>query len=230
MTPTTPTNLPATPARARRTSYGARTGRGRTVLAVALLAALPALGGCGIRSTTVPVDAGPAPSRVSCAVPRASNAPETDAVIREVYLVCSNQTAPVKRSVPLRQGRFDRLSQARELLAQLQRSPLSGEAQAGFSTAVPGNLAVLGPHKGDPKEALRLNQALDELPSFALAQIVCTLTGDAAVTSDHSVVLGDDASAARLRRFTCTPDLRTRPEAADSAGTAVTPAPGTDQG
>jgi hypothetical protein len=193
----------------------------RTALAVALLAALPLAGGCGIRTTTVPVDAGPAPSRVSCAAPRAGSAPEPEDVVRQVYLVCSSQTAPVKRGVPLRQGRIDRLSQARELIAQLQRSPLSAEAQAGFSTEVPGGLEVTGPRRGDPKETLRLNQAVDELPSFALAQIVCTLASDASVTLDGSVVLGGNDPDAKPRRYSCTPGLRTRPDAADSAGTAV---------
>jgi hypothetical protein len=191
------------------------------VLTAVLLAVLPLIGGCGIRTTTVPVDAGPAPSRVSCAVPRGSSAPEPDAVMRQVYLVCSMQTAPVKRSVAVRQGQIDRISQVRELVAQLQRSPLAGETQAGFSTAVPGNLEVLGPFRGDPKEALRLSQPVDEMPSFALAQIVCTLAGDATVSSDHSVVLGGDSPQSTLRRYTCTPDLRTRPDAADTAGTLV---------
>jgi hypothetical protein len=190
-------------------------------LAAVLLAGLPLAGGCGIRTTTVPVDAGPAPSRVSCAAPRTGGAPESDAIVRQVYLVCSMQTAPVKRSVPQRQGRVDRLSQVRELVAQLQRSPLSAETQAGFSTEVPGSLEVTGPYRDDPKEALRLNQAVDELPSFALAQIVCTLAADLAVTADGTVVLGGNDQDSRLRRYSCTPDLRTRPDAADSAGTAV---------
>lgn len=190
-------------------------------LAAVLCTALPLIGGCGIRTTTVPVDAGPAPSRVSCAAPRAGGAPETDTVARQVYLVCSMQTAPVKRSVPLRQSRTDRLTQVRELVAQLQRSPLSAETQAGFSTEVPGSLEVIGPYRDDPKETLRLNQAVDELPSFALAQIVCTLTADTSVTADGSVVLGGDDPDSKPRRYSCTPDLRTRPDAADSAGTAV---------
>ncbi|WP_188279232.1 hypothetical protein [Streptomyces sp. CBMA29] len=193
----------------------------KVLAATVLLAALPLIGGCGIRTTTVPVDAGPAPSRVSCAVPRDGKAPETDTAVRQVYLVCSMQTTPVKRSVTLRPGRIDRLTQVRELVAQLQRSPLSAEAQAGFSTEVPGSLEILGPFKGDPENALRLNQAVDELPSFALAQIVCTLADDPSVTGDGGVVLGGDDPDSKLRRYTCTPDLRTRPDAADSAGTAV---------
>ncbi|SFE83307.1 hypothetical protein SAMN05216251_105371 [Actinacidiphila alni] len=191
------------------------------VLAAVLLAALPLLGGCGIRTTTVPVDAGPAPSRVSCAVPPIGEASQADAVVRQVYLVCSSQTAPIKRSVALRQGRFDRLSQVRELLAQLQRSPLSAEARAGFSTEVPGSLEIAGPYRDDPKETLRLNQAVDELPSFALAQIVCTLAADTSVSADGTVVLAGDDPDTAPRRYSCTADLRSRGDAADSAGTAV---------
>lgn len=189
--------------------------------AAVLLALLPLVGGCGIRTTTVPVDAGPAPSRVSCAVPRDSTATDPDTFVRQVYLVCSMQATAVKRSIPLRQTKIDRLSQVRELIAQLQRSPLSAEAQAGFSTEVPGSLEVLGPYKGDPKEALRLNQTVDELPSFALAQIVCTLADDPTFTTDGSVVLGGHDPDSKPRRYACTSDLRTRPDAADSAGTAV---------
>lgn len=189
--------------------------------AAVLLGALPLLGGCGIRTTTVPVDAGPAPSRVSCAVPRVTTSPAQDSVVRQVYLVCGMQTAPLPRAVPVRQGKFDRIDQVRELLAQVQRSPLTAEAKAGFSTAVPGSLLVYGPARNDPPEALRLSQPVDELPSFALAQIVCTLAADALVSPTHTVLLGGSTSGSKLRSYTCTSDLRTRPDAADGAGTVV---------
>lgn len=199
-----------------------RRGRsGTATAAVVLLGALPLLGGCGIRTTTVPVDAGPAPSRVSCAVPGATASPSTDTVVRQVYLVCGMQTAPLSRAVPVRQGKFDRIDQVRELLAQVQRSPLTAEAKAGFSTAVPGSLVVFGPFKGDPAPALRLSQPVDELPSFALAQIVCTLAADPVVSPTHTVLLGGIGSNGKIRSYTCTSDLRTRPDAADGAGTVV---------
>lgn len=198
-----------------------RASRTAAALGAALLSALPLVAGCGIRTTTVPVDAGPAPSRVSCAVPRLAAAPEPDAVVRQVYLVCSMQIAAVKRNVVVRRGLVDRLAQIRELIAQVQRSPLSAEGQAGFSTAVPGALEVDGPRKGDPRDAVRLSQPLDELPSFALAQIVCTLTEDPTVSPTHTVVLGGAAEDSKVRSYTCTPDLRTRPDAADAAGTAL---------
>jgi hypothetical protein len=179
------------------------------------------LAGCGIRTTTVPVDDGPAPSRVACAAPSTPATPEPDAVLRKVYLVCNTQVTPVTRGVLARGGRGDRYGDVRELLAQLQISPRTEETRAGFSTAVPGTLEIAGPGPSDPGNALRLNAEPDELPSFALAQIVCTLAADPAVAPQHEVVLGGPSAAVKLRSYTCTSDLRTRSEAADGAGTAV---------
>jgi hypothetical protein len=193
--------------------------RGRGWVAAAAMAAL--LTGCGIRSTSVPVDAGPAPSRVSCEAPKAPTTPEPNSVIRPVYLVCSMQIAAVSRSVPARDSRFDWTTQATELVAQLQMSPRAGEGKAGFSTAVPGALWITAPAKGDPKDSLRLNQAPDELPSFALAQLVCTLTANPQIAPHRQVILGGPPPDGKLRSYSCTPGLRTDPEAADTAGTAV---------
>lgn len=195
--------------------------RAAAVLGAAVVAVAPLLAGCGIRSTTVPVDAGPAPSRVSCAAPKVPATPEPDAVVRRVYLVCSMQIAPVGRYVPVRDGRIDRVTQVRELISQLQISPRPDETKAGFSTAVPGTLEVTVPIKGDPKDALRLNMPLDELPSFALAQLVCTLTADSLIAPTAKVTLGGPPPDAKLRSYSCTSDLRTRPGAADTAGTPV---------
>lgn len=219
-----------TPGRPGRAADGAAAaGRGRSrgsvrvrrVLAAAVVAMAPLLAGCGIRTTSVPVDAGPAPSRVSCEAPKAPVAAEPDAVVRPVYLVCSMQIAAVRRSVPVRDGKMDWDAQVRELVEQLQMSPRAGESKAGFSTAVPGALWIIGPVKGDPKDALRLNQSPDELPSFALAQLVCTLTANPLIAPDREVVLGGPPPDAKLRSYACTPDLRTDPEAADTAGTPV---------
>ncbi|WP_329135766.1 hypothetical protein OG552_22750 [Streptomyces sp. NBC_01476] len=202
-------------------------GTGRTAVRTAAgslaVVAVALLAGCGIRSTTVPVDAGPAPSRMFCAAPRLPATPPAETVIREVYLVCTGmQVASVQRDVTLRDNaRLTAWSLARELITQLQISPRADETKAGFRTTVPGNnLFLLEPQDGDPKGALRLSEPLDELPSFALAQIVCTLTADALVAPEHAVVLGGP-DGDELRRYTCTSDLRTRPEAADSAGTVV---------
>ena len=67
---------------------------------------------------------------------------------------------------------------------------------------------------------------LDDLPSFALAQIVCTYADTAASGTDRSVVLGGPAgedgpeSGEPLRRFECGTALRTRPEAGGHGGDA----------
>ncbi|MFI2300654.1 hypothetical protein ACH5AL_17665 [Actinacidiphila glaucinigra] len=182
------------------------------------------LAGCGIRTTSVPVDAGPAPSRVSCAVPdeEASASATASASPRglaaRVYLVCSAQVAGVNRSV--RTEGLDQLGVAVLLLRELQRKPRGGESSAGFTTAVQGDLAVEGPRRDDPRESLRISAPLSDLPPFALAQLVCTYAGTGAAAGSGGVLLGgsDDTP---VRRFTCTGDLRTDPEAAETAGTAV---------
>ncbi|MFI1097082.1 hypothetical protein [Streptomyces sp. NPDC020917] len=192
--------------------------------ALVALVLLPLLAGCGIRTTSVPVDAGPAPSRVSCAPPKAAADPDPDTVSRQVYLVCSMQLAPVSRSVPVRDVgnvRTSVSSQATALIRQLEQSPRSAESQAGFSTAVPATTEIAARHGGDPANALRLNQELDDLPSFALAQIVCTLTADSGIAPDGTVLLGGQSPGDPLRTYTCTSDLRTRPDAGDDAGTLV---------
>lgn len=199
-----------------------RASGGLAATGALLLTVLPLAAGCGIRTTSVPVDAGPAPSRVSCAVPKPENSPDvTDAQIERVYLVCGMQTTPVPRTVQVRLRMSGRTEQVRELVAQLQRSVLGAEAKAGFATAVPGTLEVAGPEPGDPADALRLGQPVEDLPSFALAQIVCTIAVSPLASPGHSVVLGGPEPGSKVRRYTCTPDLRTRPQAADTAGAEV---------
>ncbi|MFE0625483.1 hypothetical protein ACFW3D_00770 [Streptomyces sp. NPDC058864] len=197
--------------------------RRRRVPLLALLGVV-LLAGCGIRTTSVPVDAGPAPSRVSCAVPdeeataTATAAASPRGLTARVYLVCSAQVAGVNRSV--RTEGLDRLGTAVLLLHELQNRPRPGESSAGFATAVQGDLAVEGPRRGDPRGSLRLSAPLGDLPPFALAQLVCTYAGTAAGSGDGGVLLGgsDDTP---VHRFTCTGDLRTDPEATETAGTAV---------
>lgn len=222
---------PAAPGSARRW---------RAPLLAVVCAALAA--GCGIRTTSVPVDAGPAPSRVSCAVPDRPRATATATVsasvpasppasgsttapapssaesLATVYLVCSSQVADVHRIVAL--AGLTRLGTAVALLRELQQRLGMAEATAGFGTAVQGDLAVEGPHPGDPRDALRLSAPVSELPPFALAQLVCTYAADPSLSSDGSVVLGGSDDA-KVRRFTCTSALRTDPGAAETAGTAV---------
>ncbi|NSC23540.1 hypothetical protein FM076_21245, partial [Streptomyces albus subsp. chlorinus] len=184
--------------------------------------------GCGIRATSVPVDAGAAPSRVGCVLPEDRERPDgdgADSIVR-LYLVCGSRVSPVEREVRMPDGRSatERLPVARELLEELQRQPGAMEDTAGFETAVPNDLKVSGSRDGDPDEALRLNRSLDALPPFALAQLVCTLADTAAADADEGVVLGgpaDDEAAGPLRRYECDTALRTHPEAAETAGTDV---------
>ncbi|MTE20724.1 hypothetical protein F0L17_16725 [Streptomyces sp. TRM43335] len=183
-----------------------------------------ALGGCGIRSTPVPVDAGGAPSRVPCSAPGAEGEPRPgDGTVRmEVHLVCGGAVAPVERSVPVDgtgTDRETRLATARELLDELGKNPSRAERDAGFGTSVPGGLEVTGPGAGDPAETLRLSRDPGGLPPFALAQIVCTFTGTAAAGRQESVVLGgpEEAGGEPLA-YSCTAALRGSPDAARTAG------------
>lgn len=199
----------------------------RALLGALLLGVLAA--GCGIRSTPVPVDAGAAPSRMSCVQPRDRETGDPSGggnLPVRVYLACGSRVSPVERRVALPDGDDSkRLPVARGLLNALRAQPGSEEEAAGFKTAVPRDLKVRGPAKGDRADALRLNRPLRELPPFALAQIVCTYADTAAAAADRSVVLGGPASdkqaEAALRRFGCDTSLRTNPEAAASAGTPL---------
>lgn len=243
--------------RTRPPGKGAR----RRLVPLALLCALASLTttACGIRATSVPVDAGAAPSRVGCVLPGGKQSPEAGegASAARVYLVCGSRVAPVEREVAMDDGRSSaaRLPVARKLLDELKHQPTPAEEDAGFETAVPENLTISDGLSGDPDEALRLSIPLDELPSFALAQLVCTFADTAAADADNAVVLGgpaEDGSAGDgdgggdgnegtgdggdgtgdgngdgpkagkpLQRFECGTALRTRPEAAETAGTRV---------
>ncbi|MEU4682394.1 hypothetical protein [Streptomyces xinghaiensis] len=214
----TPTPAPAPappPAAAPR-----RPRRGPLTAALAALV-LAGSAGCGIRGTSVPVDAGPAPSRVSCQVsgdprPVPDSGKEAPA---DVYLVCSAQIMRVQRAVRYTDGRAeeDRLRRARDLLAELQTPPSRAEDEGGFSSEVPDGLEVAAPREGDPGDALRLSRIPDELPAYALAQLICTFAGSAAVAGDGSVVLGGP-DGDPLKRYPCTEELRARPEAAQTTG------------
>lgn len=198
-----------------------------TVAGLAVLCAL--LSGCGIRSTSVPVDAGAAPSRVGCVLPgdreKAGEDSKGNLPVR-VYLACGSRVSPVERRVALPDGDdSERLPVARGLLNALQAEPDPEEESAGFKTAVPRDLKVDGAGGDVPPGALRLSMSLDDLPAFALAQIVCTFTDTAASGTERSVILGGPAKGAGadepLRRFECGTALRTRPESAEKAGTPV---------
>ncbi|MEV0374652.1 hypothetical protein AB0I10_33530 [Streptomyces sp. NPDC050636] len=197
--------------------------RTAAVAALALAAA-----GCGIRGTSVPVDAGGAPSRVSCKVPAGDAAPTApDRVRVTVYLVCSSTLAQVERTVSPPKGvpAAARLKAARTLLTELQKQPSPTEDEAGFSSAVPEDLTVEGPRKGDPADALRLSIRPDDLPSFALAQLVCSYGADPALgrtplngaAGPPSAVLGgpgDDVP----QHYDCSADVLANPDIAQNAG------------
>ncbi|MCT2594457.1 hypothetical protein LHJ74_31890 [Streptomyces sp. N2-109] len=191
-----------------------------TALAVGAITVGTAISGCGIRSTPVPVDAGAAPSRVACVVPGSDTVAVPDGATVRVYLVCGSRVAPVERTVQLPENR---MAFARALLDELQEHPGGDEESAGFESAVPRDLEVAPGEDDDPEGTLRLNTPLDDLPSFALAQLVCSYTESGASGDDGSVIIGGPAGpeAKPLQRFACGTALRGSPEAAATAGTPV---------
>lgn len=195
--------------------------------AVAVLAAV-LVSGCGIRATTVPVDASPAPSRVACAVEGGSAVQESTEpdvqVVGEhrVALVCSGRVVDVMRELELDEGESvtSRVSTARTLLAELRQKPSGPEQEAGFTTTVPDGLRVSGPNQEDDSSALRLSQHPNDLPSFTLAQIVCTLADTAIADTNRQVLLGGptDEPNKPLKLYECGTALRTTAETAETAG------------
>ncbi|MFG2195147.1 hypothetical protein [Streptomyces sp. NPDC048639] len=195
----------------------------RPAAAAALTLGMLGATGCGIRGTSVPVDAGAAPSRASCQV--SGEGPGADfagSVPVHVYLVCSTQLLPVDRTVRMPGDRFstDRPALARALLEELQDQPTAAEHEAGFATEVGDDLTVSGAHEGDPEGTVRLSRLPDELPSYALAQIVCTYAETPVAVERGSVVLGGPSDD-EPKRYPCTESLRTRPDVAQTTGTPV---------
>lgn len=201
-----------------------RATRRRAALLLTVVAALLAAG-CGIRGTSVPVDAGAAPSRASCRAPDTGRAAEgAGRVSVRIYLLCTSRILSVNRNAQLseRKAPIERVEVARALLDQLRQPPSASESSAGFSTAVEDWVSVSGPAKGDPDGALRLNRPPEELPSYALAQIICTFVGSAAADEEHKVVLGGpDSDRDPLKRYECTEEMRSRPEVAVNSGVLV---------
>ncbi|MEU6879861.1 hypothetical protein [Streptomyces sp. NPDC046712] len=193
------------------------------MLAAAVVVAALA-SGCGIRTTSVPVDAGPAPSRVPCSVSGDEVATQATGMPVRVFLVCGSQLEAVDRRSPLPEEKVggDPVRTASTLLAQLQSEPSDSEREAGFSTAVKGPLVVTGGHKGDPADTLRLSRQPEDLTPTALAQIVCTFARSAAGAGGETVVLGGPGGYPP-HRYRCTAELRERPESAAPTVTAPTP-------
>lgn len=179
--------------------------------------------GCGIRTTSVPVDAGPAPSRVPCDMPaQDSSAPPEQSLGAEIYLVCNSQLVAVDRTVPVQEAKADRPTLAEALLDELREEPPAPERQAGFATDVPSSLRVGGPRAGDPKDALRLSAQPEDLTAEALAQIVCTYTESEALVQDGTVLLGGPGSYAP-RGYLCTAETKARPKAVPTLGAVRLP-------
>jgi hypothetical protein len=187
-------------------------------MTVRRLMALPLLGlllsGCGIRATQVPTDFGPAPSRVPCSLAGPDVATQSShGVPVQVFLLCEASLVTVDRTVPVPDGTADarrRVIVAQGLLDQLAAAPSAAERSAGYTTDVPGGLSVSGPGPKDPEDTLRLSTPLSRLTSYALAQVVCTLSDSAATEGDGSVILAGPAPDTP-HRYGCTDDVRSRP-------------------
>ncbi|MEW1700218.1 MULTISPECIES: hypothetical protein [unclassified Streptomyces] len=206
----------------RRTS--GRTGTAGALAAVAVAALVT---GCGIRTTSVPVDAGAAPSRVPCSVPGDSATGGTvQGVPVRVFLVCGSQLEMVDRRSPLPEEKAggDLVRMARGLLAQLLAEPSESERAAGFTTAVRGPLSVDGGGGSDPAGTLRLSRQPEDLTPTALSQLVCTFAESSAGAGDHTALLGGPGPYPP-KRYRCTTELRERPESSPPTAPPVTPAP-----
>ncbi|MFE9133969.1 hypothetical protein [Streptomyces sp. NPDC007355] len=206
----------------RRRTFGRTAGAG--ALAAAALAV--SVTGCGIRTTSVPVDAGAAPSRVPCSTTTGgtTGSPVQGVPVR-VFLVCGSQLEAVDRRSPLPEEKAggDPVRTAGGLLAQLLAEPSESERQAGFTSAVRGPLVVSGGHSGDPAGTLRLSRQPEDLAPTALSQLVCTFAESSAGAGGHTVLLGGPG-AYEPKRYRCTTELRERPESAPPTAPATAPA------
>ncbi|MEX0168709.1 hypothetical protein [Streptomyces sp. LMG1-1-1.1] len=206
----------------RRRTFGRTTGAG--ALLAATLTVL--VTGCGIRTTSVPVDAGAAPSRVPCSqADESASATTAQGMPVRVYLVCGSQLDAVDRRSPLPEEKAggDPVRTAAGLLAQLLDEPSDSERLAGFTTAVRSPLLVTGGHAGDPAGTLRLSRQPEDLAPTALSQIVCTFAESSAGAGDHTVLLGGPGSYPP-KRYRCTTELRERPESAPPTAAVRAPA------
>ncbi|MEW2632143.1 hypothetical protein AB0903_10885 [Streptomyces sp. NPDC048389] len=205
-----------------------RRGSRPAAVAVAVAAGVLALGGCGIRTTQVPVDAGAAPSRVPCEVSGESITPQAQeqGVPVRVYLVCATQLVSVDRTAEISESKAadSPTGFAQAVLDELLKEPSPPEQEAGFATYVPGPLLVSGARSGDPAGTLRLSRQPEDLPAPALAQIVCTLAESRAAGAGGAVVLGGPGDYAP-RAYACSALTKERPERAVPTLSAL-PSPG----
>lgn len=206
-----------------------RARRSRAALAGAALTAVLAAG-CGIRTTSVPVDAGPAPSRVPCSMPAQDvTAQSLQGISVQIHLVCSSQLATVDRTVQVDEATTDRIRIARALLEELERRPSDDERLAGFTTAVPEKLRIGTARGGDPRGTLRLSEQPEDLPAEALAQIVCTFAESTTLAPNATVVLGGPGKYP-ARGYLCTAETKARPQTGIPLTTATDAGRGTGTG
>ncbi|WP_405503019.1 hypothetical protein [Streptomyces anulatus] len=186
--------------------------RRRTAASLAAVLAAAALAsGCGIRTTSVPVDAGAAPSRVPCRLSSSDVATRSpDSVSVTVYLVCTSQLVTVDRPVAADATGADPVVVARALLKEVQQAPPSNERRAGFTTAIPEGLRVTRARDGDPAGTVRLSSQPEDLSAEALAQLVCTYAENETLVTDGSVVLGGPGDYPP-RGYLCTSQTKARP-------------------
>ncbi|MEU9931138.1 hypothetical protein [Streptomyces anulatus] len=186
--------------------------RRRTAASLAAVLAAAALAsGCGIRTTSVPVDAGAAPSRVPCRLSSSDVATRSpDSMGVTVYLVCTSQLVTVDRPVAADATGADPLVVARALLKEVQHAPPANERRAGFTTAIPEGLRVTPARDGDPAGTVRLSSQPEDLSAEALAQLVCTYAENETLVTDGSVVLGGPGDYPP-RGYLCTSQTKSRP-------------------
>ncbi|MFF2008079.1 hypothetical protein ACFVWY_03255 [Streptomyces sp. NPDC058195] len=197
-------------------------GRGRRTLALAgVLAGAALVAGCGIRSTTVPVDAGAAPSQVPCTVPAENVTTQAlKGVPVQIYLVCSSQLVTVDRTVTLRVSGQGRVPVARALLDELRRTPDAEERRAGYATTVPKGLKIGPARHGERQDTLRLSEQPEDLRSEALAQIVCTYAENDTLAPRGTVLLGGPGEYP-ARGYLCTSEMKARPSAVPAPATGA---------
>ncbi|MFG2624090.1 hypothetical protein [Streptomyces sp. NPDC048473] len=194
-----------------------RARRSAVALTGAVIAAVLAAG-CGIRTTSVPVDAGAAPSQVPCSMSAEDVATQAlQGIPVQIYLVCSSQLVTVDRTVQVGETKSDRVRIAQALLDELEQKPPVDERQAGFSTTVPATLQISAARSGDRQGTLRLSEQPEDLPSEALAQIVCTYAESESLAPDGTVVLGGPGAYAP-RGYLCTSETKARPKAVPTLG------------
>ncbi|MFI5621655.1 hypothetical protein [Streptomyces sp. NPDC051567] len=192
------------------------------------LVGLAGAAGCGIRATTVPVDVGAAPSRVSCDTPAQPGGQSgTQGFRATVELVCGSQLVGVERVVPVPEKRVLRdpvALVAQALLEALGRTPSTEERDAGFTTGVPDELTAVAPRPGDPAGTVRLSRKPEDLLPVALAQVVCTLSAAAGVSPGPGPVVLGGPDTDPPRSWECTDAVRARPESIPTLGELARPA------